>query len=45
MLFLPANLNKAICTLQSKGALYLKGVIKNIFKSDIIRKDIIINNV
>jgi len=31
--------------LWSKGALYLKGAIKNKFLSDIIREDIIINNV
>jgi len=44
-LFIPADLNKTIYTLWSKGALYLKGVIKNKSLSDIIREDIIINNI
>jgi len=40
-----ANLNKAVRTLWSEGALYLKGAIKNKSLSDIIKEDIIINDV
>jgi hypothetical protein len=45
ILSIPADLNEAVRTLWSEGALYLKGAIKNKPPSDMIREDIIINNV